>query len=92
MTNADSTSEKHVPVVLPDLRVGGEPVRVSCWLVDVGDNVALGDRLVEVLIRGATFDVSAPADGILVAIEKTVDAPVSTGEQLGLLQAVADLV
>ncbi|MFO0809559.1 MAG: hypothetical protein U0746_13120, partial [Gemmataceae bacterium] len=43
------------------------PVRVSVWFADPSDLVYEGDRLVEVLVGGATFDVSAPATGRLVA-------------------------
>ena len=71
------------PVTLPDLQSGDEPVRVSCWLVDVGDDIDEGDRVVEVLIRGITFDVSAPAAGRLTRIEKSFDMPVVPGDILG---------
>jgi pyruvate/2-oxoglutarate dehydrogenase complex dihydrolipoamide acyltransferase (E2) component len=52
-----------VPIVLPDL---GVPVaRLSVWFAEPGDPVYEGDRIVEVRIGGATFDVSAPATGRL---------------------------
>ena len=49
------------PVLLPELGAG--PVRLSLWFAAPGDTVFSGDRLVEVLVNGATFDVSAPAPG-----------------------------
>jgi pyruvate/2-oxoglutarate dehydrogenase complex dihydrolipoamide acyltransferase (E2) component len=52
-----------VPVVLPDL--GALSVRVSVWFAEPGDPVYEGDRLVEVRVGGATFDISAPATGWL---------------------------
>ena len=52
-----------VPVVLPEL--GALTVRLSVWFAEPGDPVYEGDRLVEVLAGGATFDVSAPATGRL---------------------------
>ena len=52
-----------VPVVLPDL--GAPQVRLSVWFAEPGDLVYEGDRLVEVRVGGATFDVSAPATGRL---------------------------
>ena len=52
------------PVVLPDL--GAAPVVLSLWFAGVGDTVFEGERLVEVLVAGATFDVSAPVSGKLV--------------------------
>lgn len=52
------------PVVLPEL--GACPIRLSVWFADLGDEVFEGDRLVEVVTAGATFDVGAPASGRLV--------------------------
>lgn len=74
------------PVVLPDLRTGDEPVRISAWLVDPGDTVAEGDRLVEVLIRGITFDVASPTDGQLTKIVRPFDALVTTGDVLAWIE------
>jgi pyruvate/2-oxoglutarate dehydrogenase complex dihydrolipoamide acyltransferase (E2) component len=50
-------------VVLPDL--GVPSARLSVWFAEPGDQVYEGDRLVEVAVGGATFDVSAPATGRL---------------------------
>ena len=71
------------PIVLPDLGSGDEPVRVSCWLVDLGDVVDAGDRVVEVLMRGITFDVAAPASGVISRMEKQPDASLVPGDVLG---------
>jgi pyruvate/2-oxoglutarate dehydrogenase complex dihydrolipoamide acyltransferase (E2) component len=52
--------------------------------------VFAGDRLVEVLAAGATFDVPAPATGRLVerhALPRDVLAP---GQVLGVVDAEAD--
>ncbi len=54
-------------VVLPEL--GAAPAVLSLWYVDRGETIYEGDRLLEVLVSGATFDVSAPATGRL--LEKT---------------------
>ena len=51
------------PIVLPEL--GAAPVALSVWFADPGDTVYEGDRLVEVVVGGATFDVPAPATGRL---------------------------
>src|SRR5262245_32892472 len=51
------------PVVLPEM--GAAPAVLSIWFVRPGDPVFAGDRLVEVLVEGATFDVSSPATGVL---------------------------
>ncbi len=71
------------PILLPDLGANCSTVRVSCWLADLGDTIEEGDRVVEVLVPGVTFDVSAPASGTLTKIEKLPDAEVAPGDVLG---------
>src|SRR5262245_24808948 len=68
-------------VLLPDIRAA--PVKLSLWYADVGEHVFEGDRLVEVLVGGATFDVAAPTTGTL--LEKCVrpDQALQPGELLG---------
>jgi pyruvate/2-oxoglutarate dehydrogenase complex dihydrolipoamide acyltransferase (E2) component len=77
-----------IPIVLPELGAGGADVRVSSWLVDLGDEVDAGDRVVEVLLPGATFDVPAPAAGILTGIARPVDSVVRSGDTLGWIETL----
>lgn len=72
-----------VPIVLPDL--GTEQVVLSAWYVHPGDTVYAGDRVAEVLIPGATVDIPAPIDGILVERQAGVDQPLFPGSILGYL-------
>jgi pyruvate/2-oxoglutarate dehydrogenase complex dihydrolipoamide acyltransferase (E2) component len=76
------------PVVLPDL--GAAPVRLSLWFADVGDTVYEGDRLVEVLAAGATFDVPAPVTGRLVERHAWPRDLLTPGQVLGVLEDLAD--
>ena len=55
------------PIVMPD--VGAETAALHLWFAQPGDKVYAGDRLVELLLEGATFDVSSPVNGRLA--EKT---------------------
>ena len=71
-------------IVLPD--VGAAPIQLSAWFADPGDEVYEGDRLVEVLTGGATFDVSAPATGRLVERRALPNDPVRPGQILGELE------
>ena len=71
------------PIIVPELGAGSESVRVSAWLVDVGQTVIAGDRVVEVLVPGITFDIEAAQSGELVEITRPVDAIVAQGEVLG---------
>jgi pyruvate/2-oxoglutarate dehydrogenase complex dihydrolipoamide acyltransferase (E2) component len=75
------------PVILPELGVGDEELRVSCWLVDLGDRIAAGDRLVEILFDGVTFDVASEQSGILARIERPFEAVVRAGDVLGWIEA-----
>ena len=77
-------------VILPDLGTGPDvPIVVSHWFAGRGDEVWEGDRLVEVLVGPATFDVPAPISGRLAAIHGREDDSVSPGMVLGFV-AVAD--
>ena len=71
-------------VLLPDLGAGS--VVLSVWFADVGELVYEGDRLVEVLSAGATFDVAAPATGRLVEKRALVNDPLAPGQVLGLVE------
>ncbi len=72
------------PVTMPE--IGAPAAAVSVWFVAPGERVYAGDRLVEVLIAGATIDVSAPVSGRL--LEKTVlpDERVTPGQVLGFIE------
>jgi len=72
------------PILLPEL--GAAPIMLSVWFADLGDEVFEGDRLVEVLVNGATFDVPAPATGWLVEQSALANDPIVPGQVLGLLQ------
>lgn len=77
-----------IPIHLPDLGVGTEPIRVSTWLVDEEESVELGERLVDVLIPGVSFSVSAPSAGRLAKIECPTNCSVHPGDILGWLDPV----
>ncbi len=78
-----SDPTNRTPITLPDLGTSGEAVRVSAWLIDVGQTVIAGDRIVEVLVPGITFDLEAERTGELVEICRAVDAIVEPGDILG---------
>jgi pyruvate/2-oxoglutarate dehydrogenase complex dihydrolipoamide acyltransferase (E2) component len=73
------------PVLLPDL--GAAPVRLSLWFSTPGDLVFEGDRLVEVIVSGATFDVSAPATGRLIERHAWPRDLLTPGQVLGVLES-----
>ena len=75
------------PIVLPEL--GAAPVRLSLWFAAPGDLVFEGDRLVEVVVAGATFDVSAPATGRLIERHAWPRDPLTPGQVLGVMESEA---
>jgi len=74
------------PIRLADIGAEGRKVRVSTWLVEPGDCVEPGDRVVEVLVAGITFDVQAPAGGVLSRITMPLEALVEPGDILGWIE------
>ncbi|HEV8061871.1 MAG TPA: biotin/lipoyl-containing protein [Gemmataceae bacterium] len=73
-------------VILPDLGGLSEPV-LSIWFVEPGEHVFAGDKLVEVLLAGATFDVSSPVSGRLTSKLAWPNARLYAGQVLGLVEA-----
>jgi pyruvate/2-oxoglutarate dehydrogenase complex dihydrolipoamide acyltransferase (E2) component len=73
-----------IAIVLPD--VGAAPVVLSAWFADPGDAVFEGDRLVEVLVGGATFDVSSPATGRLAVKQARRNERLAPGQVLGFVE------
>lgn len=82
----DIAADHRIPILVPDLGTEQETLRISAWLVEPGQAVVVGDRLVELLIPGITYDISAPQNGELVSIVRHVDAIVSTGDVIGWLE------
>jgi pyruvate/2-oxoglutarate dehydrogenase complex dihydrolipoamide acyltransferase (E2) component len=78
-------------VILPDLGTGADvPIVVSHWFAARGEEVWEGDRLVEVLVGPATFDVPSPVSGRLAEIRGREDDRVLPGAVLGLVAASED--
>jgi pyruvate dehydrogenase E2 component (dihydrolipoamide acetyltransferase) len=75
-------------ITLPDLGVlNGARVTLSAWFALPGDRVLEGDRLVEVLTEGATFDVPCPASGCLVERRALPRDVLTTGQVLGVVES-----
>lgn len=72
------------PIVLPDLGAGA--VTLSVWYAAPGEPVLEGERLVEVLANGATFEVIAPATGRLVEKRVFPGEGLTAGQVLGLVE------
>lgn len=73
-----------MPIRLPDL--GAPRAALSLWHVRVGERVREGDRVAEVLLPGATFDVPAPATGTVVEVRAAPNDPLAPGDVLGAVE------
>lgn len=71
------------PIVVPDL--GVPSVVLSVWYAKPGETVLAGDRLVELLLGSATFDVTADFTGTLIAQCAGPDDLLAPGQVLGYL-------
>ncbi len=73
-------------VILPELGTGpDQPIVISHWFATRGTYVCEGQRLVEVLVGPATFDVPCPWSGRLSRIRRRDHARVRPGAVLAYL-------
>lgn len=72
-------------ILLPEL--GIDSATVSVWYAELGDRVLEGERVVEVLVNGATFEIVAPATGTLVEKRVFRGEPVAAGQVLGTIES-----
>lgn len=77
-------TRRHV-LTLPELGAGEMPITASLWLVEVGQEVTEGDRLLEVCFGAASVDLPAPASGILVETLVIEDDELSVGQALAVI-------
>lgn len=80
-----------IPLMVPELGAGQTSIRLSGWLVDEGDFVLDGERVVELLLPGMTFEVSARSAGRLVELAKAIDCDLSVGDVLGWIDDGAEV-
>lgn len=71
-----------IPLLVPDLGAPEEVVRISSWYALEGERVELDEPVAELLIGGATCDVSAPCRGRIRGPLKPVDCAVEPGESI----------
>jgi pyruvate dehydrogenase E2 component (dihydrolipoamide acetyltransferase) len=76
------------PIVAPDL--GSATPVLSVWYVRPGERVYAGDRVVELLLAGATFDVPSPCAGTVVEQHARPGDPTPPGQVLGDVEEEAE--
>ena len=82
-----SSPQRHA-LILPELGAGKMPVTVSLWLVQPGEEVTVGDRLLEVCFGAASVDLPAPASGRLVETFVAEDDVLTVGQVLGIVESI----
>lgn len=76
-----------VDVVLPELGEDApDEARVSFWFADVGEAVAEGDDLIEMVTDKASFTVPAPAGGTIVEADVGEGDLVKVGQRIGVIE------
>ena len=79
-------------IVVPELGESVVEARVAKWLKQVGDEVAVGEALVELETEKIDLEVSADRAGVLQSIAYPEGADVKVGEVLAVLDARAGAV
>jgi hypothetical protein len=76
------------PIVVPEL--DSENILLSVWYVKPGEEVYPGDRVVELLLGSATFDVTTDLHGVFVQQCAWPDEVLEPKQVLGYLEASGD--
>ncbi|MBI3965499.1 MAG: hypothetical protein HY329_07675 [Chloroflexi bacterium] len=72
---------------MPRLSAGMNAGTVGEWHAEVGETVAKGTVLLEVLTDKVTHEIEAPVDGVLVTVRAPSGATVPVGTRLALILA-----
>jgi pyruvate dehydrogenase E2 component (dihydrolipoamide acetyltransferase) len=75
---------------VPKLSATMETVKVLRWLKEVGDQVAMGEPLVELETDKATMEVESPAEGILEAVLGAEGEELAAGAVLARLRIAGE--
>src|SRR6478736_4437063 len=77
-------------IVVPELGESVVEARVAKWLKKQGDQVSVGDPLVELETEKIDLEVSADRAGVLSSIKHEEGADVKVGEVLAVLEESAN--
>ena len=73
-------------VVLPEIGEDVNEATVSFWHVDKGEKINEGDDLIEMVTDKATFNVPAPASGVLTEIMFEEGQTIKVGQTLAIIE------
>ncbi|HEY63683.1 MAG TPA: biotin/lipoyl-binding protein, partial [Caldilineae bacterium] len=74
-------------IIVPKMGQTVETVRLVQWLVKEGDEVRRGDPILEIETDKATFEVPAPASGVVRIIEHQEGEEVPVVTRVGIIAA-----
>ncbi|MHC4915929.1 MAG: lipoyl domain-containing protein [Planctomycetota bacterium] len=78
----------HTDVSLPELgEDAGKEATISFWYVEEGGSVEKGQDLVEMVTDKATFNVPAPATGVLRQIKAVEGDKVEVGQLMAVIES-----
>jgi len=75
-----------IPIRVPDIEIKDESIEIGTWLMETGQDVQLGDHLVELLIPGIVYVVSAESEGVLGGILGKGQQVVTPGEVIAWME------
>lgn len=81
-----------VPLRMPELGTNPETVRVSGWLVEIGQPLIAGERVVQVILPGITCDIPVDRSGVLCSIDRGPGTVIHPGDILGWIRATVESV
>ncbi|MDG2389473.1 MAG: hypothetical protein P8M30_09175 [Planctomycetaceae bacterium] len=76
-----------IPIRVPEINTNNETIIIGHWLMESGQLVQAGDHLVELLIPGIVYVVSAETEGVLGGMLKKQDQFVSPGDVIAWLES-----
>jgi pyruvate dehydrogenase E2 component (dihydrolipoamide acetyltransferase) len=76
-----------VSVVMPALELAQETGKILSWLKKEGDSISKGEPLVEIETDKITFEVEAPADGVLAGVRSMEGEDVPVGRTIAWIVA-----
>ncbi len=74
-------------VVMPALELAQETGKILSWIKNEGDSITKGEPLVEVETDKITFEVEAPADGVLAGVRSHAGEDVPVGRTIAWIVA-----
>jgi len=77
-------------IVMPKIEEDVNEVEIGQWLVKVGDEIKVGQPILEVLVEKANVEVEAEMSGKVVEILQEEGAIVEVGDEIAMIEVEDD--